>query len=334
MNPHIKKNLVIAALTEFPNSASKTIAERLFHMNPSVFKDIESTRTRVRYYRGALGKKHRAELSTTEHVREPQPAGSGTFPELPEGITSFKNWESLKIEGPADALLISDAHIPYHDKAAVEVAVARGEGCDLIIVNGDLADCYEVSSFQPDPRKCNFAGALRTAREFFIWLRAKFPKARIVYKEGNHEERLERYFTTRAPAVLGVEEFELKNLLKLSDYGVEWLDEKRPIRFGKLHIIHGHEFKGGGFNPVNPARSLFLRANTHAIQGHNHQSSQHTKRSLTGKPITTWSTGCLCDTRPEYMPLNDWNLGAARIQIDARGTFNVDNFRIIDGVAY
>jgi predicted phosphodiesterase len=331
MKSPLIKELVYHAIAKFPNSATKTIAEHLFQKNPAVFSSVEQARSNVRYYRGAKGS---GQPKDKTHLRAPQPAGAGTMPALPEGITSFKNWTSLKIDGPADALLISDLHIPYHDKLAVEVAIAKGDGCDLIIVNGDLADCYEVSNFQPDPRKCNFAGALRTAREFFTWLRAKYPKARIVYKEGNHEERLERYFTTRAPAVLGVEEFELKNLLKLSEFGVEWLDEKRPIKLGKLHIIHGHEFKFGSFNPVNPARGLFLRAKTHAIQGHNHQSSQHAERSLTGKTISTWSTGCLCDTRPEYMPLNNWNLGAARVQVDAKGTFHVESFRIIDGVAY
>jgi predicted phosphodiesterase len=256
------------------------------------------------------------------------------FPALPEGITSFDDWKSLEITGPTKALILSDIHVPYHDRDSIMLAVERGADADLVILNGDITDCYEVSHFQPDPRKCNFPEALHTTRELLKWIRSKFPKARIIYKEGNHEERLERYFTVRAPAVLGVEEFELKNLLKLFDLGIEWLGEKRPMRVGKLYVIHGHEFRCVFSNPVNPARGLFLRSKLSAMCGHFHQSSQHSEKDLSGKVVSTWSTGCLCDMRPEYMPLNNWGHGAAIVEIDAKGAYEVENFRIIEGKVY
>ncbi len=334
MKNTVSKSLVLEALSAFPDAATKTIAEFLYRAHPAVFKNLEHARSRVRYYRGARGVKDRAVLANTEHVRELQAAGSGTFPAIPEGLTSFEDWGPLIIGGPLKALLLSDLHIPYHDRMAIEIAVERGRDADLVIINGDLADCYEMSRFEPDPRKCDFPGMLRKSKEFFTWLRAKFPKARILYKEGNHEERLERYFLVRAPAVLGVPEFELKNLMKLDDFGIEWLDEKRPIRLGKLFVIHGHEYRFAFSNPVNPARGLFLRAKVHAIQGHNHQSSQHGERRLDDKVVSTWSTGCLCDLHPEYMPLNNWGHGAALVELSDQGAFHVDNFRIIKGVAY
>jgi predicted phosphodiesterase len=331
-----RAGIIRTAIEDFSTAGSKTIAEVLFRKNKCLFSSLEDARSAVRYYRGASGNKNRGRLKSKQLVRPLGKAGASfpVLPAMPKGITSFKGWGSLKIDGPAKALLLSDIHVPYHDERAIEVASTRGAGADLIILNGDMLDCYEVSSFQPDPRKCDFAGALSTAREFLAWLRGKFPKARIIYKEGNHEERMERYFTVRAPAVLGCEEFELKNLLKLADYGVEWLGEKRPIKLGKMHIIHGHEFRMAFSNPVNPARGLFLRSKVHAIEGHYHQSSQHAERDLAGSTLSCWSTGCLCDTHPEYAPLNNWVLGAAVVEIDKNGAFQVDNFRIIDGKAY
>lgn len=336
MNPTAKtvaRDLVFQALAIFPKAGNRTVAEYLHSQHPRVFASVEIARSKVRYYRGASGGRDRLKLSETAYVRPPGVAGK-SFPDLPEGLTSFKDWGSLKIAGPAKALILSDIHVPYQDKTAVEEAVKRGADADLVILNGDITDCYEVSSFQPDPRKCNFAGSLRVTRELLAWLRDKFPDARFVYKEGNHEERLERYFTVRAPAVLGCEEFELKNLLKLADYGVEWLGEKRPIKLGKLHIVHGHEWRMAFSNPVNPARGLFLRAKVCAIEGHYHQSSQHSERTLAGNVTSTWSTGCLADLHPEYAPLNSWCHGAAFVEIDSAGVFQVDNFRIIDGKAY
>lgn len=335
MKPHpLKRDLVLRALTKFPKAATKTVSEYLHRQYPEVFTSVEQARDRVRYYRGNHGKHSRVKpLATARPNGDPK---ISPFPVLPEGITSFADWSSLEIPGPTNALLLSDVHVPYHNRQALELAVARGKAANVntVILNGDSTDCYEVSSFQPDPRKCDFPGALRTTREMLAWIRAHFPKARIIYKEGNHEERLERYFTVRAPAVLDCDEFQLRNLLKLDDLGIEWLGEKRPILLGKLYVIHGHEFRCVFSNPVNPARGLFLRAKLSAMCGHFHQSSQHSEKNLGGKVVSTWSTGCLCDMRPEYMPLNNWSTGFAIVEVDGAGAFQVSNFRVIDGHVY
>jgi hypothetical protein len=108
----------------------------------------------------------------------------------------------------------------------------------------------------------------------------------------------------------------------------------RPIKAGKLHIIHGHEYKFNISNPVNPARGFYMRAKTHVIGSHLHQSSQHSAKALDGNVISTWSTGCLCGLHPRYKPLNDWNHGFAIVAIDQRGGFEVDNKRVMNGKAW
>ena len=50
---------------------------------------------------------------------------------------------------------------------------------------------------------------------------------------------------------------------------------------------------------------------------------------LDGKVVTTWSTGCLSELHPGYMPVNKWNHGFAVIRVDENGDFEVDNLRII-----
>jgi predicted phosphodiesterase len=331
--PTIQKDLVLQTLSEFPKAGSRTIADVLVQRHPRVFKNIDSARDRVRHYRGNKGKRSRREQAGSALLR-PNGAPGKSFPDLPEGITSFDGWGALEIDGPVKALILSDVHVPYHDRAAVELAVEQGKGVGLVILNGDTMDCFELSKYQPDPRKCDFIGALGKGRAFIEWLRRKFPKARVIFKEGNHEERLERYFATRAPAVLGVEEFELRSLLKLDQFDVEWLGEKRPIRLGKLNVIHGHEHRMVFSNPVNPARGLFLRAKTHALAGHWHQFSQHSERDIEGKVISTWSTGCLSDLHPAFSVLNNWSHGAATVEVSKDGHFHVENFKIIDGRVY
>lgn len=327
------REVVLDALTKFPKAGSKTVADYLFKQHPAIFSSVESARSSVRYYRGNKGKLNRSRLTVRDHVRSSGKAGV-SFPALPPARKSFDSWGAVEIEGPSKILVLSDIHVPYYDQQALEAAVERGAGSDVVLLNGDTMDCYEVSNFQPDPRKCDFPAAMQAGRELFAWLRAKFPNARIIFKEGNHEERLERYLTTRAPAVLGCEEFRLENLLKAEAWDIEWVKDKRPVRLGKLNVLHGHEYRFPISNPVNPARGLFMRAKVHALCGHFHQSAQHSERNLEHKVVSTWSTGCLCDLYPEYLPLNNWSHGAATVEVDDSGAFHVDNFRIIDGKTY
>lgn len=65
--------------------------------------------------------------------------------------------------------------------------------------------------------------------------------------------------------------------------------------------------------------------------GHFHRISEHSETTLSRKQIGTWSTGCLSELSPRYMPNNKWQHGAAYIEVEKDGTFHVDNFRIIDG---
>ena len=70
------------------------------------------------------------------------------------------------------------------------------------------------------------------------------------------------------------------------------------------------------------------------MAGHWHQTSEHAESTLGGRSIACWSTGCLCELHPPYMPLNKWNHGYAIVDVTAGGNFQVQNKKIIKGVAY
>jgi hypothetical protein len=153
---------------------------------------------------------------------------------------------------------------------------------------------------------------------------------RVIWKYGNHDERYENYLLTKAPELLDVEGVSLPSLLKLSEMGVEVITGKRPIYAGALTLLHGHELNGGISAPVNIARGLFLRAKACAIQGHNHQTSEHSEVDVRRKLVTTWSLGCLCQLHPEYARFNKWNHGFAFLNVDGKD-FEIRNRRILDG---
>ena len=228
-------------------------------------------------------------------------------------------------------LILSDIHLPQHDPQAIEAAIkeAKRRGVVGVLLNGDVLDCHELSKHDKDPSAPRYIDELRIGREFFAYMRQQFPKAEFVYKLGNHEERLGKYIIQRAPALEGIEGVDLPSCLNAKDHGVTIIRDKRLIELGKLNVLHGHEYMGGG--GVNPARWLFLKARGVALCGHFHRTSEHHAKDISDKYQASWSLGCLCDLKPLYAPLNEWNHGFAFCTVENDGSFSVENKRIIDG---
>src|SRR6266496_167409 len=332
--PH-KKQIADDLLSRFPKAPTKTLARMAYKAHPSVWLNLDNARSYFRHRRGAHGQKNRAETADKSHFRTPQKPGD-PFGRMPPQLREFEDWGPVKFLGPLRALIISDLHIPYYDREATICALKYGQelGADTILLNGDVADFFALSFWENDPRKRDFPQEIRDTKDFLRSVRDLFPKARIIYKLGNHEERMIRYMRVKAPELLGLPEFEIESVLGLADNDIQVVKDNRPIKFGGLNVIHGHEYRFAITNPVNPARGLFLRGKTNAICGHFHQSSQHSERSLDQKVLSTWSVGCLSDLHPEYRPINNWNHGFMVVQIDKSGAFEVGNLRIVNGKAY
>lgn len=251
--------------------------------------------------------------------------------ELP--VPFFETYTAHRIDSPGTWLILSDIHCPYHDRQTIELAVkeAKRRGVVGVLLNGDTMDSHEISRHDKDPGAPRYIDEINLTQQLLRWVRAQFPRAEIVMKEGNHEERLQPYLVQRAPALHGLEGIDLPSFLKLQDVGATWVGEKRVIELGKLNVVHGHEFPGRGVGGVNPARGLYMKARSVAICGHHHQTSEHHSRNIRGKPEAAWSLGCACFLSPKYMPLNAWNHGFAFVEVSSDGEFSVSNKRIFNG---
>ncbi|HYE77946.1 MAG TPA: hypothetical protein VEI97_08170 [bacterium] len=259
------------------------------------------------------------------------PAAAHEGVDLPASVAA--EWTPYPIDRPGVWLVLSDAHVPYHDRATLELAVgeARKRGAVGVLVNGDLLDSHEISRHDKDPRAPRYVQEVEAGRQFWRWLRDRLPKADLVYKSGNHEERLDAYVMRHAPALFGLEGLDLPSLLHLADVGAEWVTDKRVVTLGKLHVVHGHEYPGGAASPVNPARGLYLKAKYVSMCGHHHRTSEHNDRDIRGKLETAWSVGCACSLHPKYQPINQWNHGYALVELASDGMFQVQNKRVVGG---
>jgi len=323
-----KVRVVLEALENFPNSSKRTLAELLYKQNKLLFKDAEDARQAIRYHTGASGSKHLKSKAT------PVKHESAFTRENPFGLppTEAKPFEPYILPKASNNILfLSDIHLPYHDINALTLALEYGKQRDVntIYLNGDILDCYKASFHEQDPKNRDMAYELEQGRLFIDLLKKEFPKAKIFYKEGNHEMRWERFLRVKAPVCLGMEEFKLDVLLKLGEKGVTYIPNKQLTIAGKLNIIHGNEYKGGG--GINVSRTLWLRAGANVIAGDKHKTQSGLKTNIDKSVTGTWSVGCLCELNPDYLPFNEWNLGFAHITIDSTGNFTVDNKQIIGG---
>ncbi len=305
------------------------LARIMYEESKPMFSSVEDARHKLRYIEGKVGEKDRKYVKNTEFFVA-TPRVTNPY-KLPTSEETFFN--PYVIRGYKKIAIFSDIHVPYHSIEAITVALdwCKKEKPDLLLLNGDTLDMYQLSRFDKDPRKRNFAHELKTMEELLLIFQ-KTLKCPILFKKGNHSERYESFLFAKAKELIGVEEFDLDNIIRKRVKDIEIVGDKRIIHANNLNIVHGHEFSQGFFSPVNVARGLALRAKASALQGHNHQTSEHTSIDINGKLMTTWSTGCLCELHPRYAPINNWNWGFAMVELDPNGQdFHVQNKRILKG---
>lgn len=229
-------------------------------------------------------------------------------------------------------LLASDIHFPYEDAAAYELFITVAEALqpDVLVLLGDIMDCYAVSAHDKDANRgtpAAFKDELRYARTKLKDLRDRLPNTRILYKEGNHETRLSRYITKNAAVLSNLGCVTLPELLGLAEFNIEWIGNDERLRIGRLWHIHGNEVGGGG---MSPARLKYTRMQCNFIFGHHHQRDKYRPRAYDGQQHGAYANPCLCTLKAEYLHhAHNWSLGFSLIDHDTDRTFQVDEIEVI-----
>ena len=314
-----KTQIIKDAVRRFHHLPDRTIARYVLHTFGDLYdNDLEKIRTRVRYFTGKAGKRGRKIISDKSLFKD-------SVTKMP------KTWRQVNKPyhlDPGVWLVLSDVHVPFHEPVPLEQAIRFGQAEKVtgVFINGDFQDCASVS-YWPNARR-DFNKEVGEVIDMFDFLRHEFPTQKIVYKPGNHEYRLPRYYLSNAPELVGTPLAAMETVIGFEDRDIEFLDYHQVVMAGKLPVIHGHEVQAIN-RAVNPARGLFLRTKTFSACSHCHTTSQHTPKNIHGELLTTWSFGCLCDLQPEYNPFgNDWNWGFGIISNEKNGDFEVMNLRV------
>jgi len=155
-------------------------------------------------------------------------------------------------------IVINDLHLPWHDPKAIEIVldVAKQEQVDEIILNGDVADMYGASRYPANSlnMQTTLEDELNTIKEFLTGLRKMFPDQKIMFIQGNHEARLDKFIIEKCPELWNL--FTLKIFCDFEKLKIESIPYNSAYQVGKSNLFVQHSPPSYG---ENGARTSLLK---------------------------------------------------------------------------
>lgn len=266
------------------------------------------------------------------------------------------------------AVAISDIHRPWEDKKAVDVALSfiKDFQPDVVFVNGDVNDFYDISRFTQSPIdiltdedvenikslvlesskenrmkfiKPRLQREFEKIHDFFKKLREICPKAEIIWVYGNHEFRLQGYVEQNAGHLAGVrrpgdkeEILSLAEITRVKELGVKVVYSgliQSYTTYGGLLVGHFYRVNA---KSAYTARNLLQQKHQSLIQPHVHRMGAHYKTDNNGKMLVAVEMGCLCRLDPQYMQNPNWQQGFVVIHKKKNSDrFYLQPVHIVDG---
>lgn len=242
----------------------------------------------------------------------------------------FRGYESVepiripKLPDGTRVTILSDMQIPFEDRWLVGGTVGKIGAVerflqfyqpDFLIYNGDIMDCYTISSFSQSPnRKWTLKQEADMTKRMLKLHKEIAPSARLFFIDGNHEERIWRMLVKVAQSdprarelleVLNITSLTSKHLLDLPSMDIEWLPYGSYIDLLGFVITHGNEVSQ--FSSYT-ARKMSDRYRSSGCSGHTHRLGAY---YYTGKMTThCWlESGALCRLDAEYLQNANWQQG-------------------------
>lgn len=247
---------------------------------------------------------------------------------------------------------LSDIHSFDMDKKALKVFMKYVLDCGVppedryLILGGDILDCNYLYE------KCdNFNRAVKhkdfddyfipKVQEEIAWFESLleelspiFPTTRMIFMEGNHEQRAERKKFRKSIPCEYAHWFDWKQSLGLKKKGILHLRYNDWLKIHGLYITHG---QACGANPIKKHQVM---ANASVLFGHTHEIGVVSFKNISETYIG-YNNPCFCDLEASYMEnkTHNWSVGFTEINVTPKKAFvNVHNIwndeLIINGNVY
>lgn len=224
-----------------------------------------------------------------------------------------------------------DAQCPFHDTRSWSLILQfiREFRPHFILNLGDDADCYhwsryEKSKLERPPGYGNKQWCadleIEAVHERWDQLKEAAPaQAVFLYCEGNHEQRVEKFYMGKGSDVqTGEDNFYDKFRV------AEWWDEYAiSFRIGKLMATHGTKTN------IWAARTMLQDWGRSVIFGHTHRNCFWSRHTKDGDEHAAWGVPCHCRFDSHYISKPNWSHGFAPIHMSPGGWFDVTIVPII-----
>lgn len=223
-------------------------------------------------------------------------------------------------------MYISDVHLPYGDEEAIEQMFTslKSERPELLVLGGDLCDFYKVSRYTKSPfNEVTLQNEIDETVAFLKKCRKLMKKGRIVWLEGNHEERLSKFLLNNAPELMHLRALDIAELFQLDKYNVEFMRDTEMFYEDDFLFRHGHEMMGMSGVPGNNARKGIATYHTNYIQGHVHKANIIHESNFIETYVGV-ENPCLCTIDHAYMKGSaKWQQGWTIGEQDEEGRWQI-----------
>ena len=277
-------------------------------------------------------------------------------------IPSIETWQTavLMADTQFGFRVLSDGSMePFHDEAAIEVALAivEIENPQQTVVMGDILDLASQGKFS---QEAGFARTTQPAIDRTTLFGAQMRQAtsgKIVWLEGNHDKRMQNFVEANALAAFGLRRggvpdswpvMSLPNLLRLDEVDIEYKDAYPTAHHwvnDKLRCEHGTKANSAGSTAAQ-----YMNETPHISRAHGHthrlEAQSKTTYDRVGKiRSVAINPGCLCRTDGAVPSVNgaigadgrsativeNWQQGVAVVRFRPSGEFFWDLVQIEDG---
>lgn len=228
-------------------------------------------------------------------------------------------------------VIFGDLHCPFHDEEALDLVLnyVRKNKPEAVVLNGDILDCYKISRFNKDPNARSFYDEIVEGRKILKKIENAVPQnARLIWLDGNHEERIQKYTRTNAPEFEGL--ISVPSLMRFDDIDVEYHTHSQPLFINNIVIKHGSMISSiaSGYS----VKKELDKETESVIMGHTHRLAiiHKTYRNRTVFGVEGGHLSDISQIDYMYGKVADWQQGFTEL-IEINNELYPRIYRIVNG---
>ena len=287
----------------------------------------------------------KAHTATLHALEEARLVASGPIPEAP------KPAKRAKLKSDIVEVIFGDVHGNHHDPQAFSALLA-----DLqiikphrIIIGGDFINCggflaeHHTLGYVAEAQD-SYEEDIAVANRLLTAIQEHSASKEILYIEGNHEWRVERWALTQRLAhhkdvELLRRTFCAQHVLGLAKRGVQYFPQGEVhadcqvpgwIKLDKVYFTH--KIAGGS----DAAETALRKVGGNIVFFDTHRAAFKPRHLPHIGLVGAWNPGCLCKRQPMYAHTNPtgWTHGYLLRHVSRTGNFQIVNVTISEGVSF